>query len=162
MLLNLWFKRQITTYWVVIVDRIVSFLKAISSSNIGWKFGTRIVSIFRAQCTCRALPTIHPSHYHVFVTQLCGDGREHQSSSVVCLTEVLVPSSLFCKLKLITKTKPIPVFLYIAKATRRCVKIFRNENLQVRSGWLLSSSLFTIRYLWLPFSLLRLIFFGPS
>jgi hypothetical protein len=74
---------------------------------------------------------------------------------------------VYRKLKLITKTQSIPIFLNTAKATMRCVKRFRNEDLQVRCGWWLLSSLFAIRSLrslllplktrFLPFSLVSFV-----
>jgi hypothetical protein len=141
------------------------FFKHFLASSRFWNIGARVVFISRTQWILRShyrSPPLTPppppprwvppsSHYHIFVTRLCDEGKGLPSSSFACFTELLVPSPVFRELKLITKTQPIPLFRNTAKATMRCVKRFWNENLQVKCGWwLLSSSLFTIRYLWRP------------
>ena len=75
--------------------------------------------------------------------------------------ESLFPSSVFRKLKLITKTQPITLF-HNTGVTPLCVKSFWNENLQVElCWWLLPSSLFTVRYICRPFFFLyKLISFS--
>lgn len=74
--------------------------------------------------------------------------------------ESLFPSSVFRKLKLITKTQPITL-LHNIGVTPRCVKSFWNENWQVElCWWLLLSSLFIIRYVCRHFFLYKLILFS--